>query len=86
MVSSHKATNTHANNQMSENVPEAAKATALLQCLSKHLIFANVIVTDGATSESHGLFKVVLPDLWHRIILFNLLWEKKKKKKRYECH
>lgn len=54
-------------------VPEAAKATALLQCLSKHLIFANVIVTDGATGKSHCLFKVVLPDLWYRIIFFHLL-------------
>ena len=56
-----------------KNVPEAAKATALLQCLSEHLVFANVVVTDGAASESHCLFKVVLPDLWHRIILFHLL-------------
>lgn len=54
-------------------VPEAAKATALLQCLSEHLVFANVIVTDGAASKSHCLFKVVLPDLRYRIILFYLL-------------
>lgn len=54
-------------------VPEAAKATALLQCLSEHLVFANVIVTDGAASKSHCLFKVVLPDLRYGIILFYLL-------------
>lgn len=56
-----------------QTVPEAAKASALLQCLSKHLIFADVIITDGATGESHCLLKVILPDLWHRIILFHLL-------------
>lgn len=58
---------------MSNNIPEAAEATALLQCLCKHLIFANVIVTDGATSESHRLFKVIFPDLRHRVILLHLL-------------
>lgn len=33
-------------NKMFVSVPEAAKASALLQCLSKHLIFADVVVTD----------------------------------------
>lgn len=61
-------------------IPEAAKATALLQSLSKHLVFANVIVTDGTTSKSHCFLKVVLPDLWHRIVLFHLLRDKKKKR------
>lgn len=54
-------------------VPETSKASALLQRLCKHLIFANVVVTDGATGESHRLFKVILPDLWHGIILLHLL-------------
>ena len=45
-------------------VPEVSKTPALLQSLSKHLIFADVIVTDRATSKTHRLLKVVLPDLW----------------------
>lgn len=56
-----------------QNIPEAAEASALLQCLSKHLVFADVIVADRATGESHCFLKVVLPDLWHRVILFYFL-------------
>lgn len=48
-------------------VPEVSETSALLQSLSKHFIFAYVIVTDRATSKSHRLFEVVLPDLWHWI-------------------
>lgn len=62
---------------MCSTVPEAAEATALLQCLRKHLIFADVVVTDGATGESHRLLEVVLPDLWHGIVLLHLLPETK---------
>lgn len=64
------------NKNFKKNKPETAKASALLQRLRKHLIFANVVVTDGATSESHRLFKVILPDLRHWIILFHLLQKK----------
>lgn len=67
----------HFHVQANKTIPEAAKASALLQCLCEHLIFANVVVTDRATSKSHRLFKVILPDLWHRIILFYLLLGKK---------
>lgn len=59
-----------------KNVPETAEASALLQRLCKHFIFANVVVTDGATGKTHGLFKVILPDLGHGIVLFNLLKNK----------
>lgn len=44
--------------------PEVPETSALLQSLSKHIVFADVVVADGATSDAHGLFKVVLPDLW----------------------
>lgn len=55
-----------------ECVPEVSKTSALLQSLSKHFIFADVIVTDRAASKSHRLFKVVLPDLWDWIKVFIL--------------
>ena len=45
-------------------VPEASKTSALLQSLSEHFIFADVIVTDRTTSKSHRLLKMILPDLW----------------------
>lgn len=62
--------------------PEAAEASALLQGLCKHLIFADVIVADGATGETHGLLKVVLPDLRYWVILFHFLNINKKTEKK----
>lgn len=54
-------------------VPEAAEASALLQGLCKHLIFADVVVADGAAGKTHGLLKVILPDLGHWVVLLHLL-------------
>lgn len=53
--------------------PETAKASALLQGLCEHLIFANVVIADGAAGKAHGLLEMVLPDLRHWVILFHLL-------------
>ena len=57
-------------------LPEAAEASGLLQHLSKHFIFADVVVADRATSKSHRLFKVVLSDLWDWIKVLILQAEK----------
>lgn len=50
--------------------PEGPEAPALLQGLREHLVLADVIVADGAARESHGLLKVILPDLrdWVRVL------------------
>lgn len=57
-------------------VPKISKSSALLQSLSKHLILANIVVTDGTTSKPHCFLKVVFPDLrdWIKVLI---LQEKK---------
>lgn len=59
-------------------VPEVSKTSALLQSLSKHFIFADVIVTDRAPGKSHCLLEVVSSDLWDWIVVFILQTEKVK--------
>lgn len=55
------------------NLPEVlSEATGLLQSLSKHLVFANVIVRDGTTSKLHCLLKVGTCNLRHWIVLVHL--------------
>lgn len=66
----------HNRSRLCQVWPEVSEASALLQSLSKHLVLADVVVTDGAPSESHGLFKVIPPDLRNRIKIFILLTEK----------
>lgn len=60
-------------------VPEVSKTSALLQSLSKHLILADVIITDRAPSKSHRLLKMVFPDLWDWIKVLILQTERNMK-------
>lgn len=46
-----------------------SKSTTLLQCLCKHLIFTNVIITNGATGEFHCFFKVTTSDFWYWVLV-----------------
>ena len=61
-------------NKLSTHSPEiSTKSTALLKSLSKHLIFADVIIADRTASKFHGLFKVISSDLGNRIFIFHFL-------------
>lgn len=46
-----------------------SKSTTLLQCLCKHLIFTNVIITNGATGEFHCFFKVTTSDFRYWVLV-----------------
>ena len=60
--------------KLSTYSPEiSTKSAALLKSLSKHLIFADVIIADRTASKFHGLFKVISSDLGNRIFIFTFL-------------
>ena len=57
------------------NLPEVStKSSALLKGLCKHLIFADVIITNRPASKFHGFFKVISSNLWNRIFIFHFLY------------
>ena len=57
----------------SSDLPEVgADASALLQCLCKHLVLADVVVRHGATSKLHRLHKVITCDLRHGVVVIIL--------------
>ena len=57
------------------NLPEVStKSSALLKGLCKHLIFADVIITNRPASKFHGFFEMISSNLWNRIFIFHFLY------------
>lgn len=53
-----------------EKLPKVrSKSTTLLQCLCEHLIFSNIVITDGATSEFHCFLEVGTSDFWYWVFV-----------------
>merc|ERR1719433_233840 len=52
--------------------PEVStKSSALLQCLRKHLIFPDVIITNRSPGEPHGLLEVIFANFWNGVLVIH---------------
>lgn len=49
-----------------------AESSRLLQCLSEHFVFADVIVGHGTASVFHCFLEVSASDFWDRIVFIHL--------------